>query len=95
MQKQEYGFLQKLFEFHLMGWRYKFEMSSRRGASKQRPVPAAWAFVCSRTRSEDSADRVGRKSPTDVLRQESEGEVTQGEIHFDRSDRVLPGVAEK
>ncbi len=49
-------------------------------------------FPDRRTRSEDSADRVGRKSPTNVLRQESEGEVTQGETKcFDRSDRVLPG----
>jgi hypothetical protein len=39
------------------------------------PVPKAWAFLFAhfpdcRTRSEDSADRIGRKSPTDVLRQE-------------------------
>ena len=27
----------------------------------------------------------------DVLRQESEGEITQGEKYFDRSDRVLAG----
>ena len=33
-----------------------------------------------------------RKSSTNVPRQESEGEVTQGETaSFDRSDRVLPG----
>ena len=57
----------------------------------------AWAFLFAnfplcRTRSEDSADRIGRKSLTHVLRQESEGEVTQGETaSFDRSDRVLPG----
>jgi hypothetical protein len=48
------------------------------------PVPKAWAFLFTRfplrrTRSEDSADRSGRKSFTDVPRQESEGEVTQGE----------------
>ena len=49
-------------------------------------------FADCRTRSEDSADRIGRKSLTNVLRQESEGEVTQGEtVSFDRSDRVLPG----
>jgi hypothetical protein len=34
----------------------------------------------------------GTKSHSDVLRQESEGEVTQGETEgFDRSDRVLLG----
>ena len=65
------------------------------------PVPKAWVFLFAkiplcRTRSEDSADRSGRKSLTNVLCQESEGEVTQGETEgFDRSDRVLlgePGV---
>jgi proteic killer suppression protein len=60
-------------------------------------VLTAWAFLFAkfplcRTRSEDSADRIGRKSSTNVLRQESEGEVTQGETEcFDRSDRVLLG----
>jgi len=50
------------------------------------------SFPLWRTRSEDSADRIGRKSSTHVLRQESEGEVTQGETEgFDRSDRVLLG----
>jgi len=36
-------------------------------------------FLFCRTRSEDSADRIGRKSSADVMCQESEGEVTQGE----------------
>jgi hypothetical protein len=59
-------------------------MSPRMGASKQRARAKAWAllfaiFPLGRTRSEDSADRIGRKSPTNVLRQESEGEVTQGD----------------
>jgi len=58
-------------------------------------VLKAWAFLFAkiplcRTRSEDSADRIGRKSHTNVLRQESEGEVTQGETAgFDRSDRFI------
>jgi hypothetical protein len=43
-------------------------------------------------RSEDSADQVGGKAARMLLRQESEGEVAQGETEsFDRSDRVLPG----
>jgi hypothetical protein len=46
-------------------------------------------FPFCRTRSEDSAERTGRKSRTNVLRQESEGEVTQEETAgFDRSNRV-------
>jgi hypothetical protein len=62
-----------------------------------RPVLTAWAFLfvnfpLCRTRSEDSADRVGGRAAQDVLRKESEGEVTQEETEcFDRSDRVLPG----
>ena len=44
-------------------------------------------FFNRRTRSEDSADRLGKKSGTGVPRQESEGEVMQGETEcFDRSD---------
>ncbi len=49
-------------------------------------------FPVCRTRSEDSADRVGGRAAQDVLRKEFEGEVTQEETEcFDRSDRVLPG----
>jgi hypothetical protein len=64
-------------------------------------VPKAWAILFAnyplcRTRSEDSTDQVGRKAVQNVLRQESEGEVTQGETDgFDRSDRVLPGEPAK
>jgi len=44
----------------------------------------------SRLAREDSADRTGRKSPTNVLWQESEREATQEETEcFDRSDRIL------
>jgi len=41
---------------------------------------------------EDSADQAGGRAAQNVLRKESEGEVTQRETEgFDRSDRVLLG----